>query len=723
MSKASSAGDVARQAELPEAFFASGPSDPVLAAPAGETPLGRQIRLRVPQRAPPGLSRPGVPRAASSPDVLNFEPVLADVNELNESLHTPVEKLAAKEPLGQLPRTNEFRMPAGFCLQEKEETQGAPRSSITINDPEWEEVDDESPLKQLQRFAREDYLRMFFLYPEEGEDQYQGLHDASSSLGKSARDLRKSPDESFFAAGEFYRSFMMSRGALHDEPQRGPPPPPDSFNPAGSLTVPLVQELMLRLWEIFVDAFWRAETANGERDPNPDRLRLVNQAQQQLRRDIYSLEEVYASIISRNLGASRSHRKIVPNEAEFTFRRLHQMLVCENNPPPVLDNVNAHLVAQGYADYAPVKVHPSPALLAVGSTSGGQAGAADAAEEEIPRLATPETSAPEPMATGSSDPQKVRPTAAQLQLLQYCHQQDLQLPRQGLSTLRDEAPPEVEVLPSAGGVFSPPTTSSASDRRLKQQNLQNEVRARHDLLDPRYFKTRPCKFYEVGICAKGEKCEFAHGNEELQAEPDYYKTKICKAWRSGEGCLLGEKACPYAHGAAELRWMQRPRANKGKKRSKGTSASASQTVDEESAGASSSWERRVHSVPENLHEMGNDPSSPSSSVSRRPGIGRLGIDRRASTGNMIDAVHRSRGGGSTTGGDLQTAGLPNSPQLRFRLQRPSFASSVSTLVPPSEYGETVAEGEEESEEDAEVDDIIAQEVARLAYHNLPYKKI
>jgi len=48
----------------------------------------------------------------------------------------------------------------------------------------------------------------------------------------------------------------------------------------------------------------------------------------------------------------------------------------------------------------------------------------------------------------------------------------------------------------------------------------------------------------------GEKCSFAHGEQELRASKNY-KTSICFGYQKGE-CYHGDK-CKYAHGEYELR--------------------------------------------------------------------------------------------------------------------------------------------------------------------------
>lgn len=66
-----------------------------------------------------------------------------------------------------------------------------------------------------------------------------------------------------------------------------------------------------------------------------------------------------------------------------------------------------------------------------------------------------------------------------------------------------------------------------------------------------FAKTKMCKFFILGTCAKGTDCRFAHFREELSELPDLCRTKLCKALiRSGQ-CL--DRNCRYAHSKEELR--------------------------------------------------------------------------------------------------------------------------------------------------------------------------
>ncbi|CAE8645501.1 unnamed protein product, partial [Polarella glacialis] len=104
-----------------------------------------------------------------------------------------------------------------------------------------------------------------------------------------------------------------------------------------------------------------------------------------------------------------------------------------------------------------------------------------------------------------------------------------------------------------------------------------------------HFKTRICKYWEMGTCQKGDGCQFAHGGEEMGAPPGFgapsyakggggkgafkgfqgggsweppapvhtqtyvgpkFKTQMCKFFEEGT-CKKGGE-CNYAHDESEL---------------------------------------------------------------------------------------------------------------------------------------------------------------------------
>lgn len=66
-----------------------------------------------------------------------------------------------------------------------------------------------------------------------------------------------------------------------------------------------------------------------------------------------------------------------------------------------------------------------------------------------------------------------------------------------------------------------------------------------------FQKTKMCKFHILGMCSKGEGCQFAHTKDELAALPDLFRTKLCKTLINTGVCEDPE--CKYAHNREELR--------------------------------------------------------------------------------------------------------------------------------------------------------------------------
>lgn len=65
-------------------------------------------------------------------------------------------------------------------------------------------------------------------------------------------------------------------------------------------------------------------------------------------------------------------------------------------------------------------------------------------------------------------------------------------------------------------------------------------------------KTKLCRFYGTGSCARGESCTFAHSRADLSRRPNLRKTQLCLAFERNGACRDGA-ACRYAHGMHELR--------------------------------------------------------------------------------------------------------------------------------------------------------------------------
>lgn len=68
--------------------------------------------------------------------------------------------------------------------------------------------------------------------------------------------------------------------------------------------------------------------------------------------------------------------------------------------------------------------------------------------------------------------------------------------------------------------------------------------------DRSLFKTELCAtFQKTGFCPYNDKCQFAHGLDELKSAPKSrkWKTKMCKNWTEKGHCRYGKRCC-YKHG-------------------------------------------------------------------------------------------------------------------------------------------------------------------------------
>jgi hypothetical protein len=64
-------------------------------------------------------------------------------------------------------------------------------------------------------------------------------------------------------------------------------------------------------------------------------------------------------------------------------------------------------------------------------------------------------------------------------------------------------------------------------------------------------KTKMCKFFMQGGCARGSKCNFSHEKSTLKARPNLCRTSLCMAFERTGKCKLGDE-CNYAHGTDQI---------------------------------------------------------------------------------------------------------------------------------------------------------------------------
>eukprot|EP00928_Gymnodinium_smaydae_P075074 TRINITY_DN58094_c0_g1_i1.p1 TRINITY_DN58094_c0_g1~~TRINITY_DN58094_c0_g1_i1.p1 ORF type:complete len:422 (+),score=51.90 TRINITY_DN58094_c0_g1_i1:37-1266(+) len=69
-----------------------------------------------------------------------------------------------------------------------------------------------------------------------------------------------------------------------------------------------------------------------------------------------------------------------------------------------------------------------------------------------------------------------------------------------------------------------------------------------------FVKTKRCRFYLAGKCARGSQCMFAHTNDELRSSPDLRFTKLCPIRVRRGSCR--DPTCTYAHSLDQLRELR-----------------------------------------------------------------------------------------------------------------------------------------------------------------------
>lgn len=109
------------------------------------------------------------------------------------------------------------------------------------------------------------------------------------------------------------------------------------------------------------------------------------------------------------------------------------------------------------------------------------------------------------------------------------------------------------------GDGSPPDTDSdALDYHSQMQNMQSGHATQELMSSVRkmpssvYSKTKVCKFFAKGLCARGASCTYAHELGEVEPKLDLFRTRLCFAFAKNGFCRDGD-ACKYAHGMDQLR--------------------------------------------------------------------------------------------------------------------------------------------------------------------------
>jgi len=84
-----------------------------------------------------------------------------------------------------------------------------------------------------------------------------------------------------------------------------------------------------------------------------------------------------------------------------------------------------------------------------------------------------------------------------------------------------------------------------------QQSSEDNFSTTNGQRAQQFSKTKLCKFELLGICAKGRACPFAHGGAEMKPLPDLRCTKLCVSLLQTGQCNTPD--CTFAHTREELR--------------------------------------------------------------------------------------------------------------------------------------------------------------------------
>jgi len=66
-----------------------------------------------------------------------------------------------------------------------------------------------------------------------------------------------------------------------------------------------------------------------------------------------------------------------------------------------------------------------------------------------------------------------------------------------------------------------------------------------------FHRTKMCKFFIMGMCTRGESCQYAHSKDDLTPLPDLKCTKLCSELIQTGHCR--DRSCSFAHTRQDLR--------------------------------------------------------------------------------------------------------------------------------------------------------------------------
>ena len=114
--------------------------------------------------------------------------------------------------------------------------------------------------------------------------------------------------------------------------------------------------------------------------------------------------------------------------------------------------------------------------------------------------------------------------------------------------------------PRSHSTGSPVNTTKKTTIKIVMGKCYAKARSLEDAKKPcqsstNRYKTELCRPYqEYGFCKYGEKCQFAHGEQDLRVMPRHpkYKTDLCRTYHSTGFCPYGPR-CHFIHNMEEAR--------------------------------------------------------------------------------------------------------------------------------------------------------------------------
>lgn len=98
----------------------------------------------------------------------------------------------------------------------------------------------------------------------------------------------------------------------------------------------------------------------------------------------------------------------------------------------------------------------------------------------------------------------------------------------------------------------------SQSRSLSESSEGNSGQQSKQILNPGRYKTEMCRpFTETGHCKYGEKCQFAHGSNEMRGLPRHpkYKTELCRTFHTSSYCPYGTR-CHFIHSENESKLVE-----------------------------------------------------------------------------------------------------------------------------------------------------------------------